>query len=180
MILWNLFRRTKEKEDACSKKGAARLAGRRANLAGKKSRRGITLTEMAVVLLIIGTLIGILIAVIDIDALKEKTWRVKIKTDSLRVQNMVAEYERAVGPMESDQSLAVLMEPNEEKGWTPPKKRESILDPWNQPYYVKKSEEDGSTHICTFGKDRREGGAKYAADFCITDEATFPPWAKKR
>ena len=46
-------------------------------------------------------------------------------------------------------------------------------------YYYIRVDDSGRKQICTWGKDKAEGGDGEGQDFCITDKESFPEWLRK-
>ena len=143
-------------------------------LPGPDDRRGLTLVELAIVLLVLGIIMAIVFSSLD-PSVTEKAVRLQIKAASNMVPIKVNEYESTVGQLEDRSTLAILAQKSTENpAWTPVK-QDLILDAWKNPYQVRVNEA-GEKQIWSLGADKQEGGEGKNADFCITDESTWPAW----
>ena len=143
-------------------------------LPGSESRRGLTLVELAIVLLVLGIIMAIVFSSLDL-TVTDKAVRLQIKAASNMVPIKVNEYESTVGQLEDRASLAILAQKSAENpAWTPVK-QDLILDSWKNPYQIRVNEA-GEKQIWSLGADKQEGGEAKNADFCITDETTWPAW----
>ena len=140
-------------------------------------RRGLTLVELAIVLLVLGVIMAIVFSSLDL-SVSDKAVALKIKNDARLLQIKISNFENETGlTIQDRESIEVLSQGNEETSWTPVNE-DAIKDPWGNFYHIEKSE-SGSTEICTYGQDGDEGGEGKAADFCITQKSTFPAWLSK-
>ena len=141
-----------------------------------KARRGFTLFELMIVLVILGTLMSILFISFqdsDIDAQKARIEMLAAKT---RLETALFRFRNHFGRIPSvDESLKVLVEASPETQENYPAKpflgrSEFLLDPWKSPYQYKINEETGEYMIYSFGPDRQEGGSeKGGADIYLAD-----------
>lgn len=146
----------------------------RGRLPGEKSRRGLTLVELAIVLLVLGIIMAIVFASIDTGVVDDAV-RLKIKGDATALPLHLQRYEREVGQLEDRQSLSILAQTNPENPSWRPVKEDAILDAWKNPYQVRVSE-TGEKQIWSLGADKQEGGEGKNADFCVSDKTTWPVW----
>lgn len=145
----------------------------------KKLRQGMTLVELAIVLVVLGIIITIVYTSIDI-GIKDDAVRLQIKTHATLVPSYLSRYEMSNRPLREGDSLLILAEKNEENPSWRPMKKNAILDSWKRPYFIK-IDEQGNRQICTLGGDGEPGGEegnRQNADFCLTDEEQWPTWLK--
>lgn len=141
-----------------------------------KKRKGLTLFELALVLLVLGIIIGIVYANLDIGVV-DKAKKLKIKqVQSKQIPVLIQRYEEEVGPISDGASLEILSKKDENSSWQPVDP-EILKDPWNQ-FYVMCSDTQGNLHICTYGKDGQMGGEGENQDFYLDDQSTWPDWLK--
>ncbi len=145
-------------------------------------RKGLTLIELAIVLLVLGIIMGIVFASIGstADDVQKGAVRLKVNSDANTVKILVSRYEREVGSLEDRTSLKVISQPNpDDPDSRPFASRKQVQDPWKNYYFIKKNEQ-GFNDICSYGKDGEEGGEGPDADFCITDERSWPAWLREK
>jgi general secretion pathway protein G len=126
----------------------------------KRSRRGFTLVELLVVLVILG-LIATFAAPQVIKFLGGA------KSDSARIQierliTVLDLYRLEVGdyPTTAEGLEALLEAPPDAPNWNGPylKKADALIDPWGQPYRYTSPGEHGDFDLFTLGKDGSDGG----------------------
>ncbi len=147
----------------------------------RKARRGLTLVELAIVVLVLSAIMGVVFY-----NLRESASDVQAGTRRLQVGQFQAnrlpmkleEYLNAGGMINYGDDLTVLMEEIPGTSYEPAKE-ELVMDPWGSPYFLCQGD-DGSDRICSLGKDRQEGGEGENADFQLDDEKTWPAWLKRR
>ncbi len=148
------------------------------NLKSRKFRKGLTLVELAVVVLILGAIITLVALNIRPEDLKDKTAGLKLKKDGNELQMYLQQYEERYGKYPSDDQgiMALVEKPN--TGDVPEnykpivKNKKAVLDPWGTPYKLKTDE--GDLQILTLGKDKKEGGEGKNKDFNILNEEEYP------
>jgi len=135
----------------------------------RRQRKGFTLIELMVVILIIAML-GTFVAPNVMNKLK------RAKTDLAKprmavIENALKSFEFDCGrlPDESEGGLEALMTmpPELEGKWNGPYLKQSqLLDPWGNPYvYVREGQVNvGSFDLISFGADNAEGGEGENAD----------------
>lgn len=147
----------------------------RKKLASQKSdRKGLTLIELAIVLLVLGIIIGIVFANLDF-SLPDKAKALSIRTASTQLAMQLERYEFSNPPLEEGDQLSVLAERNPDNPSWKPLKQEAVKDPWGNPYFICRDEYD-TLQICSNGADGKPGGEDQASDFVLTDENTWPAW----
>ena len=140
-----------------------------------KTRRGFTLLELMIVLVILGTLMTILIVNLDFDTVDEKTAKLKMLKAKAQLETAIYRFRNHFGRIPSvDEALRVLVEASPETQDNYPAKpflgrSDFLLDPWKTPYQYKIDEETGRYMIYSFGSDRQEGGDGAAADIYLAD-----------
>lgn len=144
-----------------------------------------TLTEMLVVLVIVG-----LLAAVVGPRLFGRLDDAKIRTARLQMTNLAASvdlYRLDMGRLPSTEAgLRVLVErPADDPNWLGPYlAREALpLDPWGREYVLESDAEGGQFRIVSYGSDGQPGGAGSATDIIVgadniagggTGEATAP------
>ncbi len=143
----------------------------------KNKRKGLTLFELALVLLVLGIIIGIVYANLDIGVV-DKAKKLKVKqVQSKQIPILVQRFEEEVGPLNDGDSLEILTKKHENTGWDPVDE-ELLKDPWNR-FYIMCSDNEGTLHICSYGKDGQLGGEEENKDFYLDDQNTWPDILKK-
>jgi general secretion pathway protein G len=139
---------------------------------GLTSDDGYTLTEMLVVIAIIG-----LIAAVLTPSLLNQMGRARVKTASLQLETIAAGVElfrtdTGRYPTKQEGLAALVLEPANVEGWTGPYLRtaKTLNDPWGQPVLYEVAAEDQSFSVQSYGADKRAGGAGIARD--LTAPAT--------
>ena len=129
-------------------------------------RRGFTLLELMVVLLILALLATIAAPRVTKYLGKAKTQSAKIQVDALSAA--VDAFHLDVGRFPTqEEGLQVLMErPTDATAWDGPylKKRESLIDSWGHPYRYRQPGKRGDYDVYSLGADDREGGNGDATD----------------
>ena len=129
----------------------------------RQERKGFTLVELLVVVLIIGMLATLLAPRMfsGLGEAKSKIARAKMA----RIEDALARFQLDCGrlPDESEGGLEALLvaPPDLEEKWKRPYLKKSELeDPWGNPYiYVSEGEYNpGSFDLISFGADGQEGG----------------------
>ena len=135
-------------------------------LKSNASTRGFTLIELLVVLVILGLLAG-LVGPKMVSYLS----RGKSDTAKLQVEQIAAAmdlYLLDVGsyPAESDGVEALVEQPAGVGNWRGPypRKGETPIDPWGNPYHYRYDEEKGEFELYSLGADNAEGGEGENAD----------------
>ncbi len=142
----------------------------------KIKRNGLTLFELALVLLVLGIIIGIVYANLDIGVVdKAKVLKVK-QIQSKQVPILLQQFEDIVGSLNEGDSLELLTKKQENANWDPVDE-ELLKDPWNRFYFIC-SDPSGQQHICSYGKDGNPGGEGENSDFYLDDKASWPSWLK--
>lgn len=144
-----------------------------------KKRRGLTLVELAVVVLILGAIITLVALNIRPDTLTNQTAGLKLRKDANEIQMYLEQYASRYGkyPTEEQGIMALVEKPT--VGDVPDnyrpivKNKKAILDPWGTPYKLK-FDDSGNAQIITLGKDKKEGGDGLNKDFDILKDEEYP------
>jgi general secretion pathway protein G len=150
----------------------------------RRLKKGLTLIELSIVVMIIGALIGILISSIDFKSIFGQTEKVKLKADSAKLQGALSQYQAEFGRIPTEeQGLRALIE-RPTSGDVPEnyrpvlKSKDAILDPWKTEYKLK-IDSNGDYSILTLGLDKKEGGEGKNKDFNIINDDEYPSDYKK-
>lgn len=135
-----------------------------------RSRAGYTLTELLVVLLILG-LLAAAITPVTIDQMN----RAKARTAKLQMESIAAAislYAADVGsPPSAEQGLAALLKaPSGAANWSGPYIRspDRLIDPWQRPYVVVPASETAPLQVRSLGADGKPGGEGANADITVS------------
>ena len=132
----------------------------------RRRERGLTLIELLVVLLILS-----LIAAFAVPRVMKYLGGAKSDAAAIQVERLggiLDLYRLDMGRYPgTDDGLLALFEPPMEAGrWNGPylKKKNSLIDPWGEPYEYRFPGDHGDYDLFTLGADGREGGDGEAAD----------------
>jgi general secretion pathway protein G len=132
---------------------------------GTRGRRGFTLLELLVVMVIIGLLVGYVgpryfsqLGKSEVKAARAQIDGLAKALDQFRLDN--GRYPS------TEQGLASLVErPANEPKWSGPYLTKAVpLDPWGTPYVFTIPGEHGEYDLLSYGKDGKPGGEGEAAD----------------
>jgi general secretion pathway protein G len=130
-----------------------------------KKRRGFTLIELMVVLVILGGLMGVLLVVLKDDKASKAKAEVEMKVTYGKIQFALFEFKNKFGrnPTSEEGLDALVTQPPGLEGWGGPyMDKRYLLDPWKNKF---KYTLDGSqAKIISMGADGKEGGEKDDAD----------------
>jgi general secretion pathway protein G len=132
----------------------------------KSFSRGFTLLELMVVLLILALIASIAAPQVTKHLRKAKIETAKIQIDALGAAVDSFQIDNGRYPS-TEESLKVLIEkPAALESWDGPyiKKKESLLDPWGEPYQYRVPGTAREYDIYSLGSDKKEGGEGDAAD----------------
>ncbi|MCU0825582.1 MAG: type II secretion system protein GspG [Leptospira sp.] len=142
----------------------------------KKLREGLTLIEITVVMLILGSLMAILYSSIGNRGEGEK--KLKLKNDSAVLRTALERYQEVYDkyPSEEQGLQALIEKPDDDKigdDYEPIIREKAVLkDPWKTNYILKV---DGSVpQVITLGADKKEGGEGKDKDFNILSPDDYP------
>jgi general secretion pathway protein G len=147
-----------------------------------KNRRGMTLVELSVVVLILGAIIALV--AFNIRPPKDDMAALKLKKDSQELQIALEQYAGKYGKMPTEeQGLSALVE-KPTSGDVPEdykpilNTKAAIIDPWKTEYKLK-IDSTGDYEIITLGMDKKEGGEGQNADFNILKPDGYPKQLQK-
>jgi general secretion pathway protein G len=135
--------------------GAQKYRGR-----SRARRRGFTLLELMVVLLILGLLASIAAPRVSKYLRKAKTETAKIQVDALGAAVDSFNLDNGRFPTNDEGLKALMQAPPDLTSWDGPylKKKESLVDPWGKPYLYRHPGQNGDFDVYTLGSDQRDGG----------------------
>lgn len=128
-------------------------------------RRGFSLLELLVVLVIIGLLAGIVGPNLFARLGKSKTETARAQIDAF--SKALAQYRLDAGRFPTtEQGLAALVSrPADEPRWDGPYLGKAVpLDPWGRPYGYRSPGQHGDYDLFSLGADHQPGGSGEAAD----------------
>ncbi|MEQ8353424.1 MAG: type II secretion system protein GspG [Leptospiraceae bacterium] len=140
----------------------------------QKSRRGLTLVELAIVLMVLGIIIGIVYAGINTDSVDEARL-MGVKRNEPMLKLNWEKYERRVNQIPTGTAIDMLSQDDQQNGWRGIDEK-LIEDMWGRPYFV--CDQNGYRELCTYGADGQPGGEGMNQDFAITDKSSWPPYLK--
>lgn len=130
-----------------------------------KKRKGFTLIELMVVLVILGGLMSVLLVVLRDDKASRAKADVELKVTYGKLQFALFEFKNKYGryPTQDEGLEALVEQPAGLEGWGGPyMDKRYLLDPWKNKF---KYTVDGShAKIVSLGADGKEGGEKDDAD----------------
>ena len=145
-----------------------------------KFKKGLTLIELTVVILIIGSLMGILYAGFkNFGSGNDSQAKLKIQNDSRILDIKLREYFDKFNkyPTEEQGLKALVERPEDEdvaSDYEPLIRDKSVMkDPWGLPY-VLKYDDNNNYQILTLGADKKDGGEGRNKDFNILDSEEYP------
>jgi general secretion pathway protein G len=121
---------------------------------------GFTLVELLVVLAILGLLVALAAPRVMkyLGSARSDTARIQIE----KLSGVLDLYRLEIGryPTEQEGLRALVEKPAQADNWNGPylKNRESLIDPWGQPYGYRSPGEHGEFDLYTLGADGKEGG----------------------
>lgn len=132
-----------------------------------KRKRGVTMIELLMVLLIVGSIIAILITTLSKSQSRAegKLSKLKMQMDWAKISSALLDYNRTYGHYpDASVGLEALVNPPEEDGKSSASliDRESILDQWKNPYHYELT--DDGYKVLTLGADKSVGGEGINAD----------------
>lgn len=131
-----------------------------------KYNRGFTLLELMVVLLILALIATIAAPQVTKHLRKAKVETAKIQVDALGAAIDSFNIDNGRFPTNDEALKALVERPPGLPSWDGPyiKKKESLIDPWGEPYKYKVPGKTGEYEIFSLGSDKKEGGEGDAGD----------------
>lgn len=133
-----------------------------------KKRRGMSMIELLMVLVIMGSIIAILITSLTKTQgrAEGKLNKLKMQMDWAKINTALLEYQRTFGsyPDANTGLEALVTPPATEDGQTPSPfiDRDSVLDQWKKPYHFELT--DSGFKVLSLGADGAVGGEGINAD----------------
>lgn len=128
-------------------------------------RRGFTLLELLVVMVIIGLLVGYVGPRYFSQIGKSEVKAARAQIDGL--EKALDQYRIDTGHYPSQEAglAALVTRPSNEAKWGGPYLKKGVpADPWGNPYVYKVPGEHGEYDLLSYGKDGQPGGTGEAAD----------------
>lgn len=147
------------------------------NLNSLKKRRGMTLIELSIVIVVLGIIIGLVTYGLRTAGAgaQDSANKLKVNQQATTIRLELNKYQDEYGSMQDGETLIKLTKrDSEHPNWTPLSEKD-VLDPWNEPYFLCR-DDAGEQQICSRGADKKEGGQGKDADFMLTREDSYPQW----
>ncbi len=149
------------------------MVGGKTTVARRVARKGYTLTEMLVVLVIIG-----LISAIVVPQTLGQMDRAKVRGARLKMESIAAALEMYAADLSryptAEEGLDALIDPPEGTAdWAGPyvSDRKLLIDPWGEPVVYEPPEAAGEAYVLTsLGSDRKPGGKGFRRDVIVSPE----------
>ena len=135
---------------------------------------GLTLIELAIVILVLGVIMSIVYANLNPGDALAKTKKLQVRAMATTLEAKWQQYELENEILSDNASLDVLTQSSE--SWRGVKE-EQVLDPWKNFYFVC-TDNNGTRQICSYGADNTPGGRGQNSDFHLTNQSTWPSWLK--
>jgi general secretion pathway protein G len=131
-----------------------------------KNARGFTLLELMVVLLILALIASIAAPQVTKHLRKAKVETAKIQVEALGAAVDSFNIDNGRFPTTEEALKALVEKPAGLETWDGPyiKKKESLLDPWGEPYEYRHPGTGREYDIYSLGSDKKEGGEGDAGD----------------
>lgn len=138
-----------------------------------KNKKGFTIIELMVVLVILGTLMTVLFVSLSDSGIDEEKAKFKMKADRAKIEAALFRFKNDVGRLPTeDEGLEVLVNCSPDidssrcKKWL--SSEDALLDPWQHPYIFRVNE-NGGYDIISLGADGAEGGEGQNADINLKE-----------
>lgn len=149
-------------------------SGKSATGMGGRRRSGLTLIELAIVILVLGILFTIVYRSINF-GITDDARRLSVQASSKQLSFAWERYEFDHPQLEDNTPLTKLSQKNpDDPAWRPVDEN-LIMDPWKRPYFICR-DENGERQICSYGADGKPGGTGKDSDFFLTDPSHWPAW----
>ena len=155
--------------------GNSRLR-RKARRLQNRIRKGLTLVELAIVLMVLGVIIAIVYSSLDTSAVDDAKITM-FPAQAAKIEMEWKQYENRVAQIPEGNALTVLSQNDPQNGWRGIDEK-ATKDMWGKPFFICMSEQ-GYREICTYGADGQPGGEGENADFYVTDSSSWPKWLKR-
>lgn len=131
-----------------------------------KNARGFTLLELMVVLLILALIASIAAPQVTKHLRKAKVETAKIQVEALGAAVDSFNIDNGRFPTTEETLKALVERPEGLKTWDGPyiKKKDSLIDPWGEPYHYRHPGTGREYDIYSLGSDKKEGGEGEASD----------------
>jgi len=131
-----------------------------------RQRGGFTLLELMVVLLILALIATIAAPQVTKHLRKAKVETAKIQVDALGAAVDSFNIDNGRYPTNDEALKALIEKPSDLSHWDGPyiKKKESLIDPWGEPYKYRIPGKSRDYDVYSFGSDKKEGGEGDASD----------------
>jgi general secretion pathway protein G len=134
------------------------------------SKSGFTITEMLIVLVILGLIAAAVTPGLigRFDRAKQRSAQLQLDTVSTALDSFYLDTGRY--PSADTGLIALLSAPTDSSGWAGPylKSQRSLIDPWGRPLRYDLTT-DNQTIVMTYGADGREGGEDLNADLRVPE-----------
>ena len=132
----------------------------------KRNNDGFTLLELMVVLLILALIASIAAPQVTKHLRKAKLETAKIQVDALGAAVDSFSIDNGRYPTNEESLKALVEKPAGLPAWDGPyiKKKESLIDPWGEPYKYRIPGKAGDYEVYSLGSDKKEGGQGDAID----------------
>lgn len=137
-------------------------------------RQGLTLVELAIVILVLGVIMTIVIANLDLGIIDDAK-KLQVKNAAKTLEFTMRRYEMDNAALSDGTRLGVLAQKNVNNPSWRPADESLVTDPWGEEYFIC-LDDLSQKQICTYGADRQPGGAGDGQDFFLTDKTSWPPW----
>lgn len=139
-------------------------------------RKGLTLVELAIVLMVLGVIIGIVYASLD-TGMADDAEIALFPAKAAQLELNWRQYENRVGRIPDGTSLEVMTQNDRQNGWDGVEDK-MVKDLWGNAFFICMSQE-GTREICSYGADAQPGGEGQNADFYLTDKSSWPGYLRR-